>query len=240
MNEITIAICDDSATDYALLLGYLEKAKKELNRTFNIHIFSTSDDFFKNISPVFDMVFLSTAMPDRYLNETISKLQKCNSNVHLVLLSISFCPDVIKIGYDYSVQNHMLKPLNYLAILCEIKKYINAARHLADSYFWVSNRDGYFKLYLPKLRYIETENRHLAFHYENQTIQHASRISNYAETLPEDMFFRCNNSYIVNLHYISQVKPDGNRYSIHLITGETIPLSRSRHRKLLSLLSDLC
>lgn len=239
MNEITIAICDNSAADCTLLQEYLEKAEKELHVSLNIYIFPTANDFSKKIIPVFDMVFLSTSMPDLYVSETISKLQKCDSCIHLVLLSLSFCPDMIRIGYEHGVKNHILKPLNYLTILNEIKKYIKAVSHLTDSFFWVSNREGYFKLYLSRLRYIETENRHLVFHYDNQIIRHTSRISNYEETLPKNLFFRCNNSYIVNLHYIIDVVPDGNRYCIHLITGEAIPLSRSRHRKLLSLLSDL-
>lgn len=100
----------------------------------------------------------------------------------------------------------------------------------SESFFWVSNPEGHFKLYHSKCRFIETENRHLIFHCEQEIIRETGKISDIMEKLPDSQFFRCSNSYIVNLHYISHILPEGNRYNIHLLTGEIIPLSRSRYR----------
>lgn len=237
MNEIVVAVCDDSAVDSILLQGYVEKAEKELERKLQVYTFQTASDFFKNISPIFDVVFLNTSTPDLDLKETVRKLQACNFHHHLIF--VSSCPTAITMGYDYGAKNHLVKPVSYVAILNELKKYIRSENLQDEPFLWVSNRDGYFKLFYSRLRYVETENRHLAFHYEGQVIRQAGRISNCVELLPEEFFFRCNNSYIVNLHYIHHIVPEGNRYGIHLITGEVLPLSRSRYRKLLSLLSIL-
>ena len=50
--------------------------------------------------------------------------------------------------------------------------------------------------------------------------------------LPGRFFFRCNNSYIVNLNYVASIVPEGDRYNIRLTTGEVIPLSRSRYHEI--------
>lgn len=236
MNEIMIAIFDDSMVDCALLQGYIEKASKELEKTFRIYTFSDKIDIDRKIYPAFDVVFLNTAMPDIHIADTVRKLQQRNLHVYLIFLSQD--PEAVSMGYEYGARNHLVKPLSYVAILTELKKYIQSESRLSDSFLWVSNRDGHFKLFYSRLRYAETENRHLIFHYEDQVIRHTGRISNFVEKLPEELFFRCNNSYIVNLTYISSITPDGNRYSIQLITGEKIPLSRSRYRHLLSILQE--
>lgn len=231
MNEIMIAICDDSERDCSLLNTYLELAARELNRKLRICTFQAVSNFLKKSSTIFDIVFLSTSLPGMDAEKTVQKLWNYNSHIHLVLLSD--CSDTIAIGYQYGAKNHLVKPVSYLMILNELKKYIKSENLVSESFLWISNRDGYFKLYHSKLRYIETENRYLIFHYNDQVIRYAGKISDFRETLPESTFFRCNNSYIVNLYYISHIAPEGSRYNIRLLTGEVLPLSRSRYRELL-------
>jgi len=237
MDEIIVAVCDNSAADVILLQSYLEKAETELGKRLRIFTFQSADDFFKNISPIFDVVFLTTSIPELRLDETVRKLQASNYHCHLILISPG--SGSVSVGYEYGAKNHLSRPVSYIAVLNTLQKYIKSASRTDEPFLWVSNRDGHFKLFFSRLRYVETENRHLTFHYEEQVLRQSGRISNCEELLPETWFFRCNNSYIVNLRYIESIVPEGNRYEIHLLTGEVLPLSRSRYRKLLSLLSVL-
>lgn len=237
MDEIVVAVCDNSSADTILLQSYLEKAETELGKKLRIFTFPTADDFFKNMSPIFDVVFLTTSTPELKLGETVLKLQTCNYHCHLILISPD--SDSVTLRYDYGAKNHLTRPVSYVAVLNALRRYMQSDDQTDEPFLWVSNRDGHFKLFFSRLRYVETENRHLAFHYGEHIIRQSGRISNCVEFLPEELFFRCNNSYIVNLYYISRIVPEGNRYEIHLITGEVLPLSRSRYRNLLSLLSVL-
>lgn len=232
MNEIMIALYDDSEADCSLLSFYLNKAAQELGRKLRIFTFQADNDLSKRTSLIFDMVFLSVSLSGMNTETAVRKLRNSNSRIHLVLLSD--CPDSFALGYQYDAKNYLVKPFSYLMILNELKKYIKSEDPVSHSFLWISNRDGYFKLYHSRLRYIETENRYLIFHYSDQVIRYAGKISDFKETLPENIFFRCNNSYIVNLYYISLIAPEGNRYKIRLITQEILPLSRSRYRELLS------
>lgn len=131
---------------------------------------------------------------------------------------------------------------DYSQIECYLEKMkeelnLSAEIDLLDSYLWINNMKGYQKLNLLHLRFIETEQRHLLFHYMDQEIRHAHRVSEIEKKLPKQLFFRCNNSYIVNLLYIDQIVPEGDRYDIILSTDERVPLSRSRYSEILRLLS---
>lgn len=110
---------------------------------------------------------------------------------------------------------------------------------VSEPFLWLTTRKGHFKLYYSKCRFIETDGRSLIFHCEGSILRKNGKISSILEKLPDHLFFRCNNSYIVNLNYISKIIPDGDRYSILLRTGEKLPLSRSRYQKCLSALKIL-
>ena len=96
---------------------------------------------------------------------------------------------------------------------------------------WISTQQTEYKLYLHKLRYIETNNRQLVIHYGNELIPYNGKLLDFQRYLP-DTFFRCNNSYIVNIDYIERIQKDINRYTIHLISGEQLPLSRDKKNAL--------
>lgn len=108
-----------------------------------------------------------------------------------------------------------------------------------EPFLWLTTRKGHFKLYFSKCRFIETDRRSLIFHCEGSILRKNGKISSILEKLPGHLFFRCNNSYIVNLSYIQQIIPDGDRYSILLRTGEKLPLSRSRYQECLRALKIL-
>lgn len=110
---------------------------------------------------------------------------------------------------------------------------------VSEPFLWLTTRNGHFKLYYSKCRFIETENRSLIFHCEGSILRKNGKISEILEKLPAHLFFRCNNSYIVNLQYISTILPDGDRYSILLHSGEKLPLSRSRYQECLAALDIL-
>lgn len=236
MNTITIAICDASKADRNSLLRYLKKSEQELNRTYEIHIFSSGVKLLENPGSVFDIVFLDAELPDMSSRDLAKRLHECNRHLYLVFLSSS--PESFSIGYEYNAKNFLLKPLNYLHILKEMKKFLNYEYLLSESFLWISNQNGMFKIYYSRLRFIETDYRHLLLHYDNMVFRHPARISEFEAGLSKDMFFRCNNSYIVNLRYVESIIPDGNRYRIRLFTGEILPLSRNKYRDITKRLQD--
>lgn len=236
MNEILIAICEDSEYDCIHLKDYLYKSALQLNRAVQIWTFRTGTEFLEKPCPAFDMVFLNLNFPDLELNSFVDKLKYYNPQIHLVFLA----PDhtTFSLGYQYGARNHIVKPIYYQIVLQEMEKYIKAEYDscLERLHFWIAGQNGYHKLYYSRLRYIETEKRYLIFHYENHLLRRADKICDYEKKLPKKSFFRCNNSFIVNLAYISHITKEGNRYAIYLITGEKLPLSRDKYKDLRSLL----
>lgn len=232
--EILIAICEDSENDCLLLKDYLHKVALQLNRDIQIWTFQKETDFLERPCPAFDMFFLSLNFPDMNPDKIVAKLKYYNSHAHLVFIAPNLTTPLL--GYQYGARNYLVKPVFYRTILNEMEKYLEHEKHLTDAYLLVSNRDGQYKIHHSRLRYIETEKRHLVFHYGRKLIRYANRICDYEDKLPKEIFFRCNNSFIVNMAYISHIVREGSRYDIYLITGEKLPLSRDKYKDLRALL----
>ena len=234
MKTLLIGICESSAVDAELMIQYLKIAEACLSINLKIYTYSTGKAFLESYRPVFDIIFLNIPMPDIDSKTLIEQLRQRDAHVSVVLTSNT--SELYSIGYEYSAKNYFVKPLWYSKILGEFKKHIADETLLSKPYLWISNQQGDYKLYLHKLQSIETINRKLVFHYGNEQIYHNGNLADIQQKLPTD-FFRCNNSYIVNINYIEQIMQDISRYKISLITGEMLPLSRNKKRELKKLLS---
>lgn len=237
MNNILIGICEKSDADTELLVQYLRLIESSFAMHFEIHIYTKGIDLLNAYRPVYDILFLNLPMPDIDSEVLVSQIRQRDSFVHIILISES-C-DFFRLGFEYDARNYFNKPLWYFKILNEIKRCLFDERILTRPNLWLSNQQGEFKLYLHKLRYIETSNRQLEFHYGNELFFHNGKLADFDHQLTEQNFFRCNNSYIVNVNYIEKIVKDINRYTIHLVTGEEIPLSRNKKRKLKEIINSL-
>ena len=230
---MVIGICESAISDNELLIQYLNIAEACLSIEFKIYTYATGASLLDSYRAVFDIIFLNVPISDMDTQILISKLRKQDEHVRLILMSKN--SDLFFLGYEYNASNYFIKPLRYPRILSEIKKYLSDGKALERSNLWISTQQTKYRLYLYKLRYIETSNRQLLIHYGNEKIQYHGNLVDFQLQLSTN-FFRCNNSYIVNVNYIERVQKDISRYTIHLITGEQIPLSRNKRRELMEIL----
>lgn len=233
METIRIAICEDSKLDAERLHVYLKKAAKEDALKLNIDFFTTGTAFLNQFSPIYDIIFLDMVLPDMEGEQVASIIRRIDETVYLVF--ISQYSDYILCGYQYEVKNYLMKPIHYTDIRNEIRKYLDYPPSVLQSYFMLSGQEQSMKLYHQKLRYLETDKgqKSVLLHYGEKILRHRGRLSDFTEKLPEQLFYQCNKSYLVNLTYIKCIEPDISRYQIRLVTGEILPLSRDKKRGLL-------
>lgn len=237
MKKIFIGICEHSSEDLRYLIQHLEIIQLSLNMDFEIFAHTTATDFLSSYRPIFDILFLNIPFFDIDTECFVSELRKRDPHVRIIF--ISHFHDLYPIGFKYSAKNYYVKPLHHTNILNELKQSVNEYRLITAPHIWVSNKNIDCKLYLHQLRYIETYNRQLIFHYGNEEYNICGKISDFEKSLANSQFFRCNNSYLVNINYIEKIQKDVHRYLIYLITGETIPLSRHKKRELIALVNSL-
>lgn len=219
MKHIVIGICESSISDSELLIQYLKIAETCLSLEFQIYSYATGSSLLDSYHPIFDLLFLSVPVLDMDTQILISKLRQQDEHVLLILTSQN--SELFFLGYEYNAVNYYIKPLQYSKILHELKKFLFNGKILERPYLWISTQHAKYRLCLHKLRYIETCNRQLLIYYGDKQIPYHGNLIDFQRQLPNN-FFRCNNSYIVNVNYIEQIQKDISRYTIRLITGEQI------------------
>ena len=84
------------------------------------------------------------------------------------------------------------------------------------------------------LRYVETFNRNLLFHTEQENILCYKKMKEVEQELKDKGFARCHTSYIVNLFFVKGVR----KLEIELITGEIIPISQPKRKEFMERLTE--
>lgn len=237
MKNILIGICDHSDYDTKTLVQYLKNIETTLDTHFSVHTYSNGIDLLNAYRPIYDILFLNIPMLDIDAETVISKIRQKDALVHIVLVSGS-C-EFLRLGFRYNAANYFDKPLRYSMVSNELNKFLSDEQILQRPYLWLSTQHGEYKLYHHKLRFIETCDRQLKLHYENELFFYNGKLCDLEEQLTTLNFFRCNNSYIVNTNYIEKIEKDLSRYTIHLVTSEKIPLSRNKKNILKELLFSL-
>lgn len=98
----------------------------------------------------------------------------------------------------------------------------------------IANDTGKYKVFLKALRYVETFNRNLLLHTEQENIVCYKSMKEIEQELASQGFVRCHTSYIVNLFYVKGV----NKLEITLVTGETIPISQPKRKQFMEQLTE--
>lgn len=216
MKNLFIGICEESGDDAELLVQHLKIAEVAFDMTFDIRIFRSGRDLLKSFSPSFDLLFIKVPLPDINSETLLSQISQCDSHVQIILTSES--DEFYRLGYQCKARNYFTKPVRYRNIYHELEGYLNEENICRMPYLWVSVQGENYKLYLHKIRYIETSRHQLCFHYGNEKFYIYGQISDFENQLSSGHFFRCSNSYLVNANYIESIEKDISRYKLLLIT----------------------
>ena len=97
----------------------------------------------------------------------------------------------------------------------------------------ISNDKGKYRITLKDIRYIETSNRNLLVHAQDDIICYKT-MKEMEQSLSSQGFGRCHSGYLVNMLYIKRVE----KLDVILTTGEIIPISQPRRKSFIECLTD--
>lgn len=142
-------------------------------------------------------------------------------------------------AFEIEAFDYILKPYDETRIKSMLKKLELSYNSKNGELHIISNRINLFKndkiivTSIDDIYYCEAKERETCVLTKNEEYFVKMSISEFYDTLPKEMFFRCHRSYIVNLTKIKEIIPwFNNTYNLRLknITKE-IPVSRSNVKK---------
>lgn len=221
---IKIAICDDEKCFVDQLKNILIKYNNYSEESIDIKEFYDGVMLLDKYDCKFDIIFLDIKMPYMDGVKVAEKIRERDKDVTIIFLT-SLLGRAVD-GYKVNAENFLIKPVDKKKVIQEIDKYIMFNRMKNQNCILIENVEGQFRIPIISIKYIETYNRNLLIHTENQSIICYKKLKEMKENLKNYNFCQSHKGYLVNLSYVRSIQ--GN--DIMLTTKETLPISRSMRK----------
>lgn len=229
---IHIAICDDEKDFVAHLTGLLNQYAAETGVEIKVTAYYDGMELIEKYDTTIDLIFLDIQM--RLVNglRAAERVRQMDEKVGIIFLTTLTQYGLE--GYKYQATNYIIKPIRYARLKEEMKQWLERHRQDDSPFIVVANDAGKFKVFLKSLRFIETFNRNLLLHTDQENIICYKKMKELETELVQHGFVRCHSGYIVNLFYVKRIE----KLDIILTTGERVPISQPKRKEFMERLAD--
>ena len=229
---IHIAICDDERDFVAHLTGLLDRYADETGEELKVTVYYDGMELIERYDTTIDLIFLDIQMKLMDGLRAAERIRQMDGKVGIIFLTtLTQCTLE---GYKYQAADYIIKPIKYVRLKDEMNQWLKRNRKNDSPAVVVANNSGKYKVFLNTLRYVETFNRNLLLHTEQENIVCYKSMKEMEQELGSQGFARCHTSYIVNLFFVKGV----NKLEITLVTGETIPISQPKRKQFMEQLTE--
>lgn len=222
-----IAVCDDEATSLMLLTALVKKICEEEQIAYELVAFSDMKDMISALSntiPPYNLL-ITDIMTDSVTGiDAAKQLRKYSERLDIVFVS-STAAYALE-GYTVQALRYLQKPVQLEdlrdAVLQSFRKQ-NRIEELLVSVDGVPTKFPY-----KDLLYIESDTRNAIIVTKDRSVPLKKKISDIEKILPEQHFFRCHRTHIVNLDEVERIE----RYEATLKNGMKIPISQPQYNEM--------
>lgn len=220
-----IAVCDDERQFIDEICPLLEQWAQSRNIRLTLYRFTDGDDLIathknKNM----DLIILDVIMPLLNGIDTAKEIRHNDSAVPIIFLTSSreFAVD----SYEVRAFYYLIKPVvreKLFLVMDDFLKIFNLEKHT----FTAHTATGYYKIAIDDVDYLEAQNKQVLVHMaDGKTIEIREQFSTCESVfLPDNGFFRCHRSYIVNLNHVEQFT----KTELRTNQNATVPISRNNY-----------
>ena len=223
---LKVAICDDEAVFSAQIKAILDYWPDKPSNLLT-EVFHDGDSLIHahNESPL-DIILLDVMMPLLDGIETAREIRSSSKDVKIVFLTSS--PEFAVDSYTVKASNYLLKPVDPFRLFSCLNEICTEIHH-ADPFINVKVPHAVRRITLSEIEYVEAQKKHVLFVLaDGRHIESTEPFYTYEKKLsPEEGFFKCHRSYIVNIHMIDSYTSK----EIQMCSGFCIPISRSCHKE---------
>ena len=220
---LSIAIVDDVRSETEYLASFVERYGNENNEKIKIARFKSGFDFLDGYKAVYDAVFLDIEMPDIDGVAAARKLREFDNDIIIIFVT-NIAKYAIQ-GYSVGALDYLLKPPKYADIKMRMN-IISKRKRLNDYSIVIPYQGGERKLTSGEIVYVESRGHDIIFHTDgDEILWKGITLKRVESELTEHGFYRCNNCYLVNLRYCTEIKDNS-----VMVNGEELQISRARKK----------
>jgi len=227
---LRIAICDDEKYFVSEMTEILEKYLEDRGFTYEIESFNSGEKLLELKEEInrYNVIFLDIKMNDLDGMTVARKVREISKEIYIVFVTAfaNFMAD----GYKVDAVRYILKNIESLdEAVYECMDAIQEKMNYKIAWKEFDFNEGYRKLSLDRLLYIESKLHKLEFYVmENKLVKYTlyQTLNVLENDLSEYGFLRTHQSYLVNMRYIRSLK----RYSVLLCNGIRLEIPKARYK----------
>ncbi len=207
MDKLNVAVCEDCDLDALHIKEMLEQAPFNTDVT----MFSRTDDFLSTFAPgLYDLVLMDIYLVDgdkEYAAgvSAVEVLRRVDPTVPVAFTTTSL--DHALDGYRLNVARYLIKPVNRGPVE-EVLQIALDAKHNRPGITIRSERKD-ITVSPDQLLYAEQDGHYYTVHmFDGRSYRVRGKLNDLEEQLGSDKFFRCHQSYLVNLAFVQGVDSD--------------------------------
>lgn len=198
-----------------------------------------------------DIVFVDIEMPQMTGIEMIEQFGNRNFEVVFVTAYNQFAIKAFKVNaIDY-----LLKPINIVELINAVKKIADRIAQKQSNTIQPQLQEEKFKqalagkltlstasgseyIDIKDITHIEADGSYAKVYTVNGKMRLVTKnLKSFEASLEGETFFRCHNSYLINVSYIKKYTPTKDKGFIEMMDGTTIPVARSAKVELAELIN---
>ena len=229
---INIGICEDELHYRVNIKDMLGDILSTYSINYKIYEFSSGEELLSNYPKDLDILIMDIQMKIINGMDTARKIREFDQNLEIIFMT-SFS-EFMQEGYEVKAYRYILKPISERKISRNILPCINEIMKKKNNYLTINVKNYVDRIKIDSIVYIETDRPNILIYTNDNKYTTKMSISKIDKILREHGFFRCHNSYIVNLKLVESMN------SNTLKIGEKyIPISQYRVKELKLALTNI-
>ena len=201
---IKIALCEDDKLQRELVQNYIDRSL--LNKNYEIFEFKSGEELIANYPQKLDILFLDIQMEEINGMDAAKKIRTFDDNVEIIFITGIW--DYVQEGYEVRAYRYIIKPIDFNTFETQLKLCIKEIEKKKKPSIVATYKGEVNKIEVRSIVYIETDNRNILIHTAEESYKSNMGISKIEKHLEGSTFFRCHNSFLINLEYIHKIGQD--------------------------------
>lgn len=219
---ICIGICDDEKDHREMLREMVVKTMFQFD-DIEFRFYGSGSEVIEEIEKgqfLCELLLLDIHMEEMDGLETAAYIRNHRIDVDIIFVTVS--TEHVFDGYTYQAFSYLLKPLDYNRLSDELKRYMSL-KEGGSRCLHVNVRGKKVQIFLDKVDYFMADGRKIVVYQKGgeEELTFYAKMGDLQETLKDDDFLRCHQSYLVNTRHIRTYS----RKELD-VGGSTIPISR--------------
>lgn len=221
-----VAVCDDDLMVRSSIVEYLTRIGAERGDHFLIQCYTSGEECLEKLEPDTHVLFLDILMGSLTGIDVGTALRKKSSSICIIFITsaVSYAVE----GYRARAFGFLEKPVAFETFAHELREALGHVTKQMGSTLTMTKGFTTEQINTNDIIYIEVLGHHVRFVLRNGVREYTKPLKEIEQQLDSAQFFKCHQSYIINLKYVVKI----NQTDILMSNKHTVSLSKHRKREL--------